>query len=271
MHLMPACRNLTCRIIWRYLSCFRLRPAAVYGSSARSLFSQNSSVTRSSDVDNLDANIFSPRKIHLFANIPNSIDVLNSGGATPADFNARDKGKNTRGATEKEKKKMTPDDDDDSTVTNKFDVVNGSGSTNESNDSFAFKQYFMQTPKSTFLMKQHRASSGVGKTTVFTYQEDIGILDSQSTFGSFIGNAHDMYDLPTGVTGMPTVVDRSSILDKLANVSNVIQFRVFCYAFRNASVGTEEDLAQSAKIIISACLTAFQWIKMLHRDSLTNN
>ena len=105
---------------------------------------------------------------------------------------------------------------------------------------------------------------------MYTYQEDIIILDRQTTFDGVIGNAHDMYDLLAGVTSLSTVVDRSCILDKLAIVSNITQFRVFCYKFLNAYVGTEADITQSVKFIISACLTALQRIKMLYRDPRIN-
>ena len=109
--------------------------AVVYGSSTRTLFSQMSFVIRSSAADNLDANVFFPRKIRLFDNIPKSIDVLDGWGVTPADTNAKDKEKKTRAV------------DDDSTESEKSDGVKGRGGTDGSNESFAFKQHYIHTPK----------------------------------------------------------------------------------------------------------------------------
>ena len=50
-----------------------------------------------------------------------------------------------------------------------------------------------------------------------------------------------MYELVTGMTGKPTVIDRLSIAARLARVEDFIQFRVFCHEHRNAYVRTAID------------------------------
>ena len=53
-----------------------------------------------------------------------------------------------------------------------------------------------------------------------------------------------MYDLNTGIIGTPTVINKATMSEKLKNSSNVIQYRVFCSAYRRSyavSEGSEED------------------------------
>lgn len=57
---------------------------------------------------------------------------------------------------------------------------------------------------------------------VYTYHEDIGVLDTQEFFYSVMVNGHGMYELHIGLSGMPTVEDRISILDRLTTIINVI-------------------------------------------------
>ena len=69
-------------------------------------------------------------------------------------------------------------------------------------------------------------------------------MDSQEIFDNEIDDWSEMYDLDTGITGKPTVINKGTISEKLKNVSNVIQFHVFCSAYRRAYVwidGSEED------------------------------
>lgn len=66
---------------------------------------------------------------------------------------------------------------------------------------------------------------------IYIYHEDIGVLNAQAIFDLVMVNGHNMCKLHTGLTGMPTVVDCISILDRLSTVINVIQYRVFCYNF----------------------------------------
>ena len=108
-----------------------------------------------------------------------------------------------------------------------------------------------------------RQSGKEGKSgMVFTYHEDIGVLDTQEIFDSVIANGHDMYEFHAGLSGIPTVEDRISILDRLNSVINVIQYRVFCHEFRLSYVGSSGNEAQSMTLIISECAKALTYVKM---------
>ena len=138
-----------------------------------------------------------------------------------------------------------------------------------SNDSFKFAQHFHQSPKAATLMQTRKRSAGSAGGSSFTYQEDIGILDDQSIFESVIHNGRDMYELITGVTGKPTVIDRENIADRIARVEDIIQFRVFCHEYRNAYVGTSIDEELDREEIISQSTEALSAIKMRFKCTIT--
>ena len=74
-----------------------------------------------------------------------------------------------------------------------------------------------------------------------------------------------MYEFCTGFPGKPTVEDRIIILDRLSTVTNVIQFRVFCYEFHLVYVGSLGNEAQSTALIISECAESPNFIKMSYK------
>ena len=76
-----------------------------------------------------------------------------------------------------------------------------------------------------------------------------------------------MYELHIGLSDNPTVKNRISILNQLSIVTNVIQFRVFCYESRVAYVGSSGDKAQLMALIISKCAKSLNFIKMNYMES----
>ena len=106
------------------------------------------------------------------------------------------------------------------------------------NDSFAYMDIVKSTPKAANLMRARHAGKGVNSGMVYIYHEDIGLLDNQEAFDLVMMNGHDMHELHAGLLGIPTVEDHISIMDRLSNIINVIQYRVFCYEFRISYVGS---------------------------------
>ena len=78
-----------------------------------------------------------------------------------------------------------------------------------------------------------------------------------------------MYELVTGMTGKPTVIDRLSIAAKLAQVEDIIQFRVFCHEHRNAYVRTAIDEGLDRDEIISQSNEALALIKMRFKCAIS--
>lgn len=106
-----------------------------------------------------------------------------------------------------------------------------------SQSSWHFEDQFTMNPKISTLI-QERKASGVGMNgSVYIYHGHFGVLYSQKIFDNEIEDWSEMYDLDTGITGKPTVINKPTISEKLKNVSNVIQFRVFFSAYRRAYVG----------------------------------
>ena len=101
---------------------------------------------------------------------------------------------------------------------------------------------------------------------VYTYHENIGVLDTHDIFDLVMVNGHDMYELHIVLSGKPTVKDRISILDRLSTVINVIQFREFYYDFCLAYVGSSGDKVQSTGIIISKCTKSLNFVKTSYKE-----
>ena len=102
------------------------------------------------------------------------------------------------------------------------DKEGGESDEETSNDSFSYSKIFQSTPKAANLMRARQPGKGGKSCMVFTYHEDIGVLDTQEIFDSVMANGHDMYELQAGLSGLPTVEDRIGILDRLKAVINVI-------------------------------------------------
>jgi len=100
------------------------------------------------------------------------------------------------------------------------------------------------TPKAAALVQERKSSASSSTASVYTYHGDLGILDSQRIFDTEVEDWSAIFELETGVTGKPTVINRIAVKNKLKTVSNVIQFRVFCAAYCRAyvgNVGTDEN------------------------------
>ena len=78
-----------------------------------------------------------------------------------------------------------------------------------------------------------------------------------------------MYDLETGVTGKPTVINRIAVKEKMKTVSNVIQFRVFCAAYCRAYVGNVGIDEESERAIIESIQRALRHIQTRFKDTTT--
>ena len=122
---------------------------------------------------------------------------------------------------------------------------------NNSNDSFKFEAHSHTSPKAETLMWIRKQSASLDGKIRYTYQEDLGLLDNKLIFESVIHDGRDMYELVTGVTGKPTVIDRVLIAARLALVEDIIQFPVFCHEYRNAYVGAAIDEKLDRDEIIS--------------------
>ena len=77
-----------------------------------------------------------------------------------------------------------------------------------------------------------------------------------------------MYDLDTGIPG-PTVIDRKAIQEKLKIVSNIIQFCVFCCAYRHAYIGNVGTDEESERVIIESVQQSLRRIRTHSRDQNT--
>ena len=115
--------------------------------------------------------------------------------------------------------------------------------TGASNDSFLYAEIFKSTLKTANLMQARQTGKGRKSGLVYTYHEDTENVDAQTIFDLVIVNGSYMYELHTELSGKPMVEDRISILDQPSAVINMIQFRVFCYEFRVAYVGSVGDEA----------------------------
>lgn len=135
-----------------------------------------------------------------------------------------------------------------------------------SNDSFSYTEHFKNTLKTANLMQARRTSRGVKSGLVYTYHENIGVLDTYDIFDLVMVNGYDMYELHILLFGKPVVRDRISILDRLSTVINVIQFREFYYDFCLAYVGSSGDKAQSTGLIISKCAKSLTFVKTSYKE-----
>lgn len=93
-------------------------------------------------------------------------------------------------------------------------------------------------------------------------------MDSQEIFDNEIDDWSEMYDLDTGITGKPTVINKGTISEKLKNVSNVIQFRVFCSAYRRAYVKSNRSEEDTEKKIVASIQRSLKCITMRYKDSV---
>ena len=110
----------------------------------------------------------------------------------------------------------------------------------------------MMNPKTATLIQERKANGAGMEGSVYTYHGNLGVLDSQEIFDNEIEDWSEMYDLDTGITGKPTVINKATISDKLKIVSNVIQFRVFCSAYRRAYVGSDGSEEDAEKKIVAS-------------------
>ena len=78
-----------------------------------------------------------------------------------------------------------------------------------------------------------------------------------------------MYDLDIGITGKSTVINRTVNRERLKIVSNIIQFRLFCYAYRCAYVGNVGTDEESERVIIEYVQHTLRRIRMWFRDTVT--
>ena len=91
-------------------------------------------------------------------------------------------------------------------------------------------------PKTATLSQEMKASGTGMDGSVYTYHGHFSVLDNQEIYDNEIEDWSEMYDLDTGITGKPTVINKATISEKLKNISNVIQFRVFYSAYRQVYV-----------------------------------
>lgn len=97
------------------------------------------------------------------------------------------------------------------------------------NSSWQVAEIYAITPKTAALIQERKSSASSSVASIYMYHDDLGILDSQHIFDTELEVWSGMYELETGSTEKPT---RIAVKDKLKNLFNVIQFRVFCAAYR---------------------------------------
>ena len=99
--------------------------------------------------------------------------------------------------------------------------------------------------------------------------DDLGLLDCQSVFDRVILNKSDMYDLDLGRNGLPSAPNHTAVQTRIRKITSIVQFRVFCFDFRNSYVGKGADEQQSEEHIIKLCHRNLLKVKMISVDTQT--
>ena len=112
-------------------------------------------------------------------------------------------------------------------------------------------------PKTATLIQEGKASGAGMEGSMYTYHGYFVVLQNQGIFDNEIEGQSEMYDLDSCVTEKPTVINKATISDRIKNISNVIQFRVFCSAYYQAYVGSngsEEDTEKNIEASVQIYL-----------------
>ena len=274
-----------------------------YSSTLSSSHQTSASLTSRVGIDNFDANIFSPKKkMRYAAVVPTNINfsaaknstsdtntmssTSNDGGhantappqnifAAPVngnhirfDTDGNSLHSNHQNSSEKNNSGETKSNDENINGLDDIGVVEkiSDEPNNNSQSSWQFDKNYASNPKVATLIQERKNSQSMDSKSVYTFHGHLGILDNQHTSDSEIEDWSEIYELDTRITGKPTVINKLSIEDKLKSVSGVIQFRVFCHAYREAYVGKDGSTDEAEGLIIASVHKSLRVISMRYRD-----